>query len=142
VLQFFESATDLLIGPSEIVFVVGHRLPPPLHLGRNLRDIVPKHDDIVFIAIDIPNMFAQQRLDLEAKALKQRKFVLAGDVLRSTCNERVPSSWGTFSRARKLPTCRYRRFRDSNWLSTSRLQRRLDLIFRQHSSERADEVIE
>ena len=42
-----------------------------LQLGLELRDIVPKHDNIVGFAADIPDVVAQQRLGLEAKALEQ-----------------------------------------------------------------------
>ena len=30
-----------------------------LHLGRKLRDIVPKHDNIVLFAVDVPDVVAQ-----------------------------------------------------------------------------------
>src|ERR1700730_14170526 len=42
-----------------------------LHLGGKLRHIVPEHDDIVLPAVDIPDVVAEQRLRLEAKALEQ-----------------------------------------------------------------------
>src|ERR1700755_471189 len=42
-----------------------------LHLGRELRHIVPEHDDIVLPTVDVPDMIAEQRLGLEAEALEQ-----------------------------------------------------------------------
>ncbi len=43
-----------------------------LHLGPNLRDVMPEHDDVVLLAVDVPDMVAQQRFGLEAEALEQR----------------------------------------------------------------------
>src|SRR5665213_303942 len=43
-----------------------------LHLGPDLRHIMPEYDDIVGLAIDVPDMVAQQRLGLEAETLEQR----------------------------------------------------------------------
>src|ERR1051326_8231231 len=42
-----------------------------LHLGGKLRHIVPKHDDIVLPAVDVPDMVPKQRFGLEAEALEQ-----------------------------------------------------------------------
>ncbi len=50
----------------------GLRQPVGLHLGPDLRHIVPEHDDIVLFAVDVPDMVAQQRLGLEAEAFEQR----------------------------------------------------------------------
>src|SRR5581483_3322367 len=42
-----------------------------LHLGGELRDIVPEHDDIVLPAVDVSDVVPEQRLGLEAEALEQ-----------------------------------------------------------------------
>src|SRR5262245_51804121 len=42
-----------------------------LHLGRHLRHIVPKYDDIVLLAADVADVVAQQGLRLEAEAFEQ-----------------------------------------------------------------------
>ena len=44
----------------------GPRQAVGLHLGPDLRHIMPEHDDIVFFAVDIPDMIAQQGFGLEA----------------------------------------------------------------------------
>src|SRR4051794_11049112 len=46
--------------------------PIGLHLGLDLRDVVPEHDDIVGLAVNVADMIAQQCLGLEAEALEQR----------------------------------------------------------------------
>src|SRR5215472_8605866 len=43
-----------------------------LQLGLDLRDIVPKHDNIVLFAVDIADVVAKQRLGLETQAFEQR----------------------------------------------------------------------
>src|SRR5882724_1372608 len=50
----------------------GVRQPIGFHLGPDLRHIVPEHDDVVLLTLDIPHMVAQQRLGLEAQAFEQR----------------------------------------------------------------------
>src|SRR5690348_4718105 len=42
-----------------------------LHLRLELRHIVPKHDDVVLLAVDVPDMVAEQRLGPEAEALEE-----------------------------------------------------------------------
>src|SRR5882724_5461823 len=46
--------------------------PVGLHLRPDLRHIVPEHDDVVLLAVDVPDMVPQQGLGLEAEALEQR----------------------------------------------------------------------
>jgi hypothetical protein len=46
--------------------------PIGLHLGLDLRNVVPGHDDIVDLAIAIPDMVPQQSLGLEAEAFEER----------------------------------------------------------------------
>src|ERR1700736_810717 len=50
----------------------GRRKPISFQLCPNLRHIVPEHDDVVFLAVDVPDVIAQQRFRLEAEAFEQR----------------------------------------------------------------------
>src|ERR1700724_1881615 len=49
----------------------GRRKPISFQLCPNLRHIVPEHDDVVFLAVDVPDVIAQQRFRLEAEAFEQ-----------------------------------------------------------------------
>src|SRR6266567_3218825 len=57
------SAGSVLDGPWE---------PVGFHLGPDLRHIMSEDDDVVLLAVDVPDVVAQQRFGLEAKALEQR----------------------------------------------------------------------
>ena len=48
------------------------RKPKGLQLGLELRDIVPKDDNIVLLALQIPDMVPEQGFSFKAKALKER----------------------------------------------------------------------
>src|ERR1700736_5699072 len=50
----------------------GRRKPISFQLCPNLRHIVPEHDDVLFLADDVPDVIAQHPLRLEAQAFKQR----------------------------------------------------------------------
>ena len=50
----------------------GLRKPKSLQLGPDLRDIVPKDDNIVGFALEIPDVVPEQRFSFKAKALKER----------------------------------------------------------------------
>src|ERR1700687_1142488 len=50
----------------------GARQAVGLHLCPDLRHIVPEHDDIVLLAVNVPYMVAQQRFGLEPEAFEQR----------------------------------------------------------------------
>src|SRR4029079_1281122 len=53
--------------------------PVGLHLCPHLRHVVPEHDDIVLLAVDVPDMVPQQGFGLEAEALEQRDRCLLVD---------------------------------------------------------------
>ena len=46
------------------------RQPVGFHLCPHLRHVMPEHDDVVLLAVDVPDMVPQQGLGLEAQALK------------------------------------------------------------------------
>ena len=50
----------------------GPRNPVGFQLRPNLRHIVPEHDNVVLLAVDVADVVAQQCFRLEAKTLKQR----------------------------------------------------------------------
>ena len=69
-----ERAADLYAGSERAgaCLLDCSRQPVGFHLRPDLRHIVPEHDDIVLLAINVPHMVAQERFGLEAEAFEQR----------------------------------------------------------------------